>query len=210
MSESASKFTEEDADSIVAVVVGATIKFADEDNAYTVQAVNEYFAVLTRPATQEDAESFEIDNLEEGTVVYSIWDLFAEKRGPHNMILNAYDFKTQAGCQQCLKDLESKFIELSRRKSADVILDGEYRTPVHSKEYILQLHWQESFPWAGEHPKLIFVAQRGFDTSVYDSNVIQGWVHSTLEAHKDECPENYVPMVCDESYSGFLKAPLPS
>ena len=123
------KFTQEDADSIVSIVVGASIKFYDEPNPYTVQAVSESFAVLTRPATQEDAESFEIEDLEEGTVVYSIWDLWAEKRGPHNMVLNAYDFKNQKDCQQCLKDLESKFIELSRRREARVILDGEYRLP---------------------------------------------------------------------------------
>lgn len=121
------KFTQEDADSIVSIVVGASIKFYDEPNPYTVQAVSENFAVLTRPATQEDAESFEIENLEEGTVVYSIWDLLAEKRGPHNMILNAYEFKTQEGCQECLRDLEAKKIELSRRREARVILDGEYR-----------------------------------------------------------------------------------
>jgi len=165
---------------------------------------------LTRPATQEDAESFEVENLEEGTVVYSIWDLFAEKRGPHNMIFNAYDFKTVEGCQECLRDLEAKKIELSRRRETRVILDGEYRIPAQAKEYLLQIHWQEVFPWEGEQPKLIFVAQRGFGTLIYDSTIIHDWIHETIEARKDECPENYRPMVCDETYSGFLKAPLPS
>lgn len=200
------KFTQEDADSIVSIVVGASIKFYDEPNPYTVQAVSENFAVLTRPATQEDAESFEVENLEEGTVVYSIWDLWAEKRGPHNMILNAYDFKTPEGCQECLSDLEAKKIELSRRREARVILDGEYRLPVPLKEYIIQIHWQECFPWEGDEPKLIFVAQHGFKSSELPDPVL--WIHSTIEEKKDECPKGYQPMVCDETSSYFLKAPV--
>jgi len=117
------KFTEDDVNSIISIAVGAVIRFADEPNPYTVQATSQNFAVLTRLATQQDAEEFEVENLEDGTVVYSIWDLLAERRGPHNMILNAYEFKTHEGCQECLRDLESGKIELSRRKSVSVFLD---------------------------------------------------------------------------------------
>jgi hypothetical protein len=79
-----------------------------------------------------------------------------------------------------------------------------------AKEYILQIHWQEVFPWEGEQPKLIFVAQRGFDVAVYDFDPVHNWIRETIEAKKGECPDGYIPMVCDETYQGFLKAPIQS
>lgn len=197
------------------VEVGAIIKFVDEPNPYTVQAISQDFAVLTRLATQEDAESFEVDDLEEGTVVYSIWDLWAVKRGPHNMILNAYDFKTPEGCQECLRDLDAKKVELSRRREVRVQLEGMYKFPDELEqeekkqpaEYLFQLHWQEQMPFEGEQAKLIFVAQGGFKPDECPDSMME-WVKKTIEAKKDECPDGYIPMVCDETYRGFMKAPL--
>ena len=80
-------------------------------------------------------------------------------------------------------------------------------------EYILQIHWQEFFPWEGNEPKLIFVAQRGFSLGPEVNEIrdtAMQWVRSTIEAKKDECPKGYQPMICDATSSYFLKAPVQS
>lgn len=107
------------------LAVNEKVTFAEEDaTPYTVQAVGPRFAVLTRPATGEDRELHEYEGDVDGLVVYTIINSETMTRGPHDRVFNGYEFPTTTGCEECLRDLESGEIALSRRRSIPVLPDS--------------------------------------------------------------------------------------
>lgn len=99
------------------------VTFAEEPDApYTVQAISERFAVLTRPMTQSDADAEEWEGDIADNVVYSIVDSHTMTRSKNNLVFNCYEYKTRAGCEESLVDLDAGKIELSRRREIPVVL----------------------------------------------------------------------------------------
>ncbi len=80
----------------------------EEDTPYTIKAINERFAILTRPF--------------EDTVYYTIVDSETWMRGPNNLVFNMYDYTKNEDIRRCMIDLESGACELSRRNSIPVLL----------------------------------------------------------------------------------------
>ncbi len=98
--------------------IGQQIYFEEEpDTPYEVKAVDERFSIMTRPVVHDG----------EDTVMYTILDLETWMRGTNNLIFNPYDYATQEGIDECMKDLKSAECEceLSRRNSIPVVLSGE-------------------------------------------------------------------------------------
>ena len=99
------------------------VTFAEEpDSPYTVQAVSERYAILTRPMTQEDADNEEWEGPIDGNVMYSIVDAETMTRSKNDLIFNPYDYNTRAGCEQSLADLEAGELGLSHRREIPVVL----------------------------------------------------------------------------------------
>ena len=89
---------------------------------YTVQAISERYAILTRPMTQEDADAEEWEGDIAGNVVYSIMDSHTMTRSKNNLVLNYFEYKTRSGCEESLAALDAGEIELSRRREIPVVL----------------------------------------------------------------------------------------
>lgn len=103
--------------------IDETIAFAEEPQTpYTVKAISRRFAILTRPMTTKDAKDFEYDDPIDGHVVYTIVDSQTMKRGPNNLVFNAYNYTKQEDIEECLRDLDAGQIELSQRRSVPVLL----------------------------------------------------------------------------------------
>lgn len=104
-------------------------KFVEDPWAlWTIQAVGRRYAVLTRQAHEKDCkidpfldDSDPIDRMyiekypKIGETLYTIWDIDNMTRGPHNLLMNVYNFETQEGCQEVCDDLHDGKIELSKR-----------------------------------------------------------------------------------------------
>lgn len=99
-----------DVDEPLVLRVGAKIQFADENGTYTVRAMSERYAICTKPFNPQR------------TVIYSIIDIQEMMRGPNNLVLNIYDYKTDKGCEESLADLVDGKVELSRRNSIPLVL----------------------------------------------------------------------------------------
>lgn len=99
------------------------IVFYEEPNSpYTVQAINARYAVLTRPATPNDFEIAGVEYIDEGDVVYCLVDNQTWRRGPHNLVLNPFEFKTRQGCEEALEAITTGMIELSSRHTIPVLV----------------------------------------------------------------------------------------
>lgn len=101
----------------VRFALGEKIRFAEERKPYTVKAISERYAILTRP--------IELDG--EKTVMYTIIDIQEMIRGPNDWVLNPYDMATAEGIAECLRDLnkpdgEEFKAHLSRRHSIPLVL----------------------------------------------------------------------------------------
>lgn len=84
------------------------IIFHEDKNHFTIKAISNRFAICTRPY-----------NLKK-TVFYTIIDFENNKRSTTDLVFNIYDFKNQLDIEQCLLDLESGEISLSRRNQVDL------------------------------------------------------------------------------------------
>jgi hypothetical protein len=105
----------------VRFAVDEQITFAEEaGQPYTVQAINGRFAILTRPMTAEDAEENDWPGDPSGEVMYTIVDSDTWLRGPNNLVLNCYDYKTREGCEECLCDLAGSRVEMSQRRGRSI------------------------------------------------------------------------------------------
>ena len=83
--------------------LGDKIKLGNQKQRFTVKAINNRYAILTKPF-----------NLKH-TVIYTIIDFKERKRNRNNLVFNIYDYSKQEDIDQCLKDLESGEVELSYR-----------------------------------------------------------------------------------------------
>jgi hypothetical protein len=73
--------------------VGDRLKFTEERQSYTIQAINERYAVCTKPFNCQK------------TVLYTILDFKEGIRGPNDLVFNMYEYEKQDGCQEYLNDL---------------------------------------------------------------------------------------------------------
>ena len=89
-------------------VVGGRISFAEEKNAYTIQACNSRFLICTKPF-----------NLQH-TVLYSIVDLEQKIRGTENLIFGM-GVETREQCEEMLERLTSGKTEVSYRNRIKLV-----------------------------------------------------------------------------------------
>lgn len=118
---------------------GMQIFFIGEKAPMTVKAVNEKFAIATRPlhrwydaslihhevnmgAFMSFTEAYK--NLQK-EIIYTCIDLEKNIRGPHNLIMGGYSFKNQKDIDRLLKDLVSGETEISKRNQGIYNLDFE-------------------------------------------------------------------------------------
>lgn len=93
----------------------------DDRNVWTVKAVTEHFAALTRPVTGADRaeqEEYGIAGVElEGNVLYTVLDWRNGYRGPCNLIGQAWGdgLYTEAECAEMLAEFEAGDLEISHR-----------------------------------------------------------------------------------------------
>lgn len=121
---------------------GDWVYFKGEGLPMQVQCLNDRFAVLTRELNiQEDKDLLEHEvkrgayisfstawqELKNETV-YSCLDLKNLSKGPHNLTLNPYDFKSKKSMLELLSGLTSGDVELSRRHSADFEITNTRKT----------------------------------------------------------------------------------
>lgn len=102
--------------------VGQQLRLAGDPNAWTVKAVSEHFAALTREvadsdwADLEDEESYFLD----GQVIYAVLDWRNGFRGPCNLSGQVYDAYTEAECAAMLAEFESGELEVSHRNRVPI------------------------------------------------------------------------------------------
>ena len=89
---------------IIQLRPGMRIWFEGERNGYTIRACNSRYLICTKPF-----------NLKKRTVIYTIVDLERGIRGIDGYVFSPYDYYNQKDCEQCLADLVSGEIGVSRR-----------------------------------------------------------------------------------------------
>lgn len=82
---------------------GMKIWFEGERNGYTIRACNNRYLICTKPF-----------NLKKRTVIYTIVDLWGHIRGIDDYVSTPYNYYEQKDCEQCLEDLASGEIGISR------------------------------------------------------------------------------------------------
>lgn len=92
---------------ITHVFPGDRVKFAENKIAWTVRSRSARFIILTRPFNPRN------------TVVYTIVDLQTMKRGPDDRLFSR-GYETDADCAERLDDLETGFVEMSKRNRIPV------------------------------------------------------------------------------------------
>jgi hypothetical protein len=95
------------------LTVGNKVKFAEEKQAYTVQASNVVFAVCTKPFNAQK------------TVLYTIIDWRDKIRGPENLIIGM-GAETKEQCEEMLERLTQGVSEVTHRN----------RIPLNIEKYI--------------------------------------------------------------------------
>ncbi len=63
---------------------------------------------------------------------------------------------------------------------------------------LVQLHWQNPL----QPTETLLVMQSEINSDEEGEELVK-LCRETIEARKDECPEGWIPMVCDENYEGF-------
>lgn len=119
--------------------VGKKVYFTNEKLPYKVMAVSERYAVVSRKLNRrEDAkllhyqvkaggyltftEAFEHNKQ---SPVYSLIDFEENIKAPDNLVLGFYDYSTESGCEEAIKDLESGELKLSHRNRCVLSVDVE-------------------------------------------------------------------------------------
>lgn len=77
--------------------IGQKVFFKEEKAGYTVKAVSERYAILTKPY--------------KSTVIYTILDLKEKIRGTNNLVFNIYDYKKQEDIDKCMEDLNRDILD---------------------------------------------------------------------------------------------------
>lgn len=110
--------------------VGQQVRFADDSNPWTVKAISENFAALTRPVTDTDRkrhrdeyyEAYWEDDVDQyeplaGDVFYTVLDWRNGLRGPCNLVGQSWGDGTysEAECAAMLAEFEAGDLEVSHR-----------------------------------------------------------------------------------------------
>ena len=91
--------------------VGDKIKFKSEKQRYTIKAKSDRYLICTKPF-----------NLQK-TVLYTIIDAEENIRGTNYLIFNCYDYAKDEDIQDCLSDLISGKLEISRRNRIELDIE---------------------------------------------------------------------------------------
>ncbi|GAA0493734.1 hypothetical protein Ade02nite_21210 [Paractinoplanes deccanensis] len=104
--------------------VGQQLTFAGDPHPWTVKAISENFAALTRPVVADDCDDyrredwaeFHSGDLEDGTL-YTVLDWRNGVRGPCNLVGQGWGdgTYTEAECAAMLAEFESGELEVSHR-----------------------------------------------------------------------------------------------
>ena len=105
----------------IVLCVGYQIRFAEDDQQYTIRAASRRYGICTRTFVEQDREHFEYDG-DYTPPVYTIIDWDNMVRGRHDLVLNPFKFDTDYGCLECLAALETGECELSGRTGGTVPL----------------------------------------------------------------------------------------
>ena len=105
--------------------VGEKFKFDGERQRYTVQAVNDRFAIMTKPFNARK------------TYLYTITDRKRGVRGPCNLIFGIpCDVNTPAGAAEALAMIERGEMEVSYRKCIDLTAGETFALMGSRQEYV--------------------------------------------------------------------------
>ncbi|GAB0156211.1 hypothetical protein CHRYSEOSP005_14750 [Chryseobacterium sp. Alg-005] len=113
------------------------VYFIGENLPYEVKAASNRYAIVTRDFDKkedDDLLAFEVKrgaspskkeayNRLKDNPVYSIIDFQENWKAPNNLIFNHYDYSKQKDIDECLKDLESGEVELSKRHGCVLNID---------------------------------------------------------------------------------------
>jgi hypothetical protein len=110
------------------LTLGQQLHLAGDPNPWTVKAVSEHFAALTRPTTQADvdgdAEDDDVDaremSVEVGEPLYTIVDWRNGVRGPCNVYGWRWGDRSDADYAAMLAEFESGELEVSHRNQVRI------------------------------------------------------------------------------------------
>lgn len=91
------------------------IYFSSEKTPYTIKAFDGRYAICTKPYNFKK------------TVIYTIIDFKNNIRSTNNLVFNMYDYKILNDINECLNDLKTGDVELSRRNSVELDITKVYR-----------------------------------------------------------------------------------
>jgi len=91
--------------------IGTKIKFPEEKQRYTVQALNDRYAVCTKPFNCRK------------TVLYTIIDVQENIRGTENLIF-CMGFETKKQCQEALERLAKRESEISYKNRIPLVIES--------------------------------------------------------------------------------------
>ena len=127
---------------------GKKVYFKDEKLPYTVMAVSERYAVVSRKLNRREeadllwdmvrthgygsfTEAYE-DNKD--NPVYSLIDFEENVRAADNLVFGCHDYFSESGCQNAIAWLEDGTMGLSRRSEVELSVDTERTLNTHNKK----------------------------------------------------------------------------
>ena len=88
--------------------IGDKIKLENQKQRFTVKALSDRYAILTKPFNPIHS------------VIYTIIDFKKRQRNRNDLIFNPYDYAKQEDIDKCLKDLDAGKCHLSYRGIRDL------------------------------------------------------------------------------------------
>jgi hypothetical protein len=95
----------------IKIKIGDKIKFTEEKQRYTVQAMSKRFIICTKPMNAHK------------TVLYTILDFTLLIRNKDNLVFGIYDYAKKADCESALESLISGEMGVSRRGCIDINIE---------------------------------------------------------------------------------------
>lgn len=93
------------------IKTGSKIKFKEEKAPYTVRAISNNYAILTKPYNPKR------------TVIYTIIDFNKNIRGTNNYVFNPFDYAKAKDIKSCIAELEAGICDISRRNNIFLNID---------------------------------------------------------------------------------------
>lgn len=101
--------------------LGDKLKFAEERRWWTVRGTSTRYIICTRTGRGSNKGTKEEVSRQ---TLYTILDLKTYRRGAHDLIFNKYDFESQEGIAELLKDLKDKLTHLSAANNVPICITG--------------------------------------------------------------------------------------